>query len=45
VMAVPRRRGVVARMRGSLLDELIERLDGVDFFLMGDRRPDGDGEG
>jgi two-component system sensor histidine kinase KdpD len=41
VMSTPRRRGVLGRFRGDLLTELIDRLEGVDVFLMADRRRDG----
>ena len=37
VMSAPRGRGVVARMRGDLLSKLLERLHGVDIFLIADR--------
>jgi two-component system sensor histidine kinase KdpD len=37
VMAAPRGRGLLARVRGDLLSNLLERLDGVDIFLIADR--------
>lgn len=37
-MAAPRGRGLVGRLRGDLLTGLLERLDGVDFLLIGERR-------
>jgi two-component system sensor histidine kinase KdpD len=37
VMSAPRGRGLMARMRGDLLTNLLERLDGVDIFLFADR--------
>ena len=37
VMAAPKGRGLMARMRGDLLSGLLEQLDGVDIFLLADR--------
>jgi len=37
VMSAPRGRGLMARMRGDLLTNLLEHLDGVDIFLLADR--------
>jgi K+-sensing histidine kinase KdpD len=36
-MAAPRGRGLGTRLRGDLLSGLLERLEGVDFLLIGDR--------
>jgi two-component system, OmpR family, sensor histidine kinase KdpD len=36
-MAIPRRRGVLGRLRGDMLTELIDHLEGVDILLMADR--------
>jgi two-component system sensor histidine kinase KdpD len=37
-MATPRRHGLAGRLRGDLLSTLLERLEGVDFLLIADRR-------
>jgi two-component system sensor histidine kinase KdpD len=37
-MAAPRARGLVGRLRGDLLDTLLERLEGVDVLLLAERR-------
>jgi K+-sensing histidine kinase KdpD len=37
VMSAPRGRGLMARMRGDLLTNLLEQLEGVDIFLLADR--------
>ncbi len=37
-MAAPRGRGLVGRLRGDLLSTLLERLEGVDFLLLAQRR-------
>jgi two-component system sensor histidine kinase KdpD len=43
-MATPARRGLVRRLRGDLLDTVLERTDGVDVLLLADRRPEPDRE-
>jgi two-component system, OmpR family, sensor histidine kinase KdpD len=37
-MATPGRHGLAGRLRGDLLGTLLERLEGVDFLLVADRR-------
>ena len=37
-MAAPRGRGLARRLRGDLLSTLLERLEGVDFLLLAQRR-------
>jgi two-component system sensor histidine kinase KdpD len=44
-MAPPRSRGMLGRVRGDLLDSVLERLDGVDVLLIADRREPPRGRG
>lgn len=37
-MAAPRGRGLVGRLKGDLLNTLLDRLEGVDFLLLAQRR-------
>jgi two-component system, OmpR family, sensor histidine kinase KdpD len=41
-MSARRGRGLVGRLRGDLLDALLDRLDGVDFLLLAERPRTGD---